>query len=138
MKSKLPPFRLPAAPRAIQKGVSLKNLLGDEAIECLAHNIGLVHTAFDAAAFQRDARNGLEPLAILDRGKHLARVLQKHLPRRYEQAMAVLLRSLTPPLGQTEDLGLGVFFYLPHVCFVAEYGLENFETSMGEIGRAHV
>jgi 3-methyladenine DNA glycosylase AlkC len=36
----------------------------------------------------------------------------------------VLLRSLTPPLTRTEGLGLGVFFYLPHVSFVAAYGLE--------------
>lgn len=33
------------------------------------------------------------------------------------------MASLTPPLTRTDDLGLGVFFYLPHICFVAEYGL---------------
>ena len=35
-----------------------------------------------------------------------------------------MLRSLTPPLTRTDDLGLGVFFYLPHVSFVAAYGLD--------------
>lgn len=123
-------FRLPAAPRAIQKGVSLAALLDREAVACLAHNIGLVHPAFPSAAFQRAALKGIAPRAILQRGQHLARVLREHLPADYDDAINVLLRSLTPPLTRTDELGLGVFFYLPHICFVAEFGLESFETSM--------
>jgi 3-methyladenine DNA glycosylase AlkC len=130
--------RLPEAPRAILKGSSLAQLLDREAIECLAHNIALVHPEFDDAGFQRDAFEGLGPLSILRRGEHLARVLRRYLPPAYDDAMAVLTRSLTPALSRTEGLGLAVFFYLPHVSFVALYGLdptENggrdpFETSM--------
>ena len=116
----------------------MAQLLDREAIECLAHNVALVHTGFDAAGFQRDAHEGLSPLSILRRGEHLARVLRRHLPPAYDDAIATLTRSLTPVLSRTEGLGLGVFFYLPHVSFVALYGLdpaENggrdpFETSM--------
>jgi 3-methyladenine DNA glycosylase AlkC len=117
-------LRLPAAPRSIQKGSSLGDLLDHEAIECLAHNISSGHKKFDAAAFQRAALDGLKPLAILQRGHHLARVLREYLPARYEVAINILLRSLTPPLSQTNDFGLGGFFYLPHVSFVATYGLD--------------
>lgn len=131
-------LRLPAAPRAIAKGSTLKTLLDRDAIDCLSHNLALAHTAFDREGFRRDARMGLEPLAILQRGQHLADVLRRHLPAAYDEAVAVLLRSLTPPLSRTDDLGLGVFFYLPHVCFVARYGLDAeqnegrdpFDTSM--------
>jgi 3-methyladenine DNA glycosylase AlkC len=113
-------------------------LLDREAIECLAHNIGLVYPELDEKAFQRTALNGLKPLSIMQRGQHLAKALRQHLPKRYEQAVRILLRSLTPPLTGTEDLGLAVFFYLPHVSFVATYGLDPthndgrdpFETSM--------
>ncbi len=130
--------RLPEAPRSILKGSSLAQLLDREAIECLAHNIALVHPAFDTAGFQRDALEGLGSLSILRRGEHLARVLRGHLPPTYDDAVAILTHSLTPALSRTEGLGLGVFFYLPHVSFVAMYGLdpeENrgsdpFETSM--------
>jgi 3-methyladenine DNA glycosylase AlkC len=129
---------LPSAPRAIAKGSSLKSLLDDEAIDCLAHNLTLVHPAFDGASFRRAARAGLEPLAILQRGQHLARVLRAHLPARYDAAITIILNSLTPPLAQADEFGLGVFFYLPHVCFVAIYGLDPdhnegtdpFETSL--------
>ena len=116
--------RLPAAPRAIAKGSSLAALLDAEAIDCLAHNLALAYPRFDRAAFREAALTGLAPLAILQRGRHLARVMRAQLPARYEDALDVLLRSLTPPLTRTEGLGLGVFFYLPHVSFVAAYGLE--------------
>ena len=116
--------RIPAAPRSIQKGSSLGDLLDREAIECLGHNLALVHPDFDVAAFRSTASAGLQPLAILQRGQHLARALRDHLPPRYADAIRVLLRSLTPPRTRTDDLGLGVFFYLPHVTFVAAYGLD--------------
>lgn len=116
--------RIPSAPRSIQKGSSLGDLLDLAAIDCLAHNITLVHPEFDGEAFRKTARKGLQPLAILQRGHHLARALRTHLPERYETAVKILIRSLTPPLSQTDDLGLAVFFYLPHVSFVANYGLD--------------
>ncbi len=116
--------RLPTAPRSIQKGISLANLLDRKTIDCLAHNISLVYPTFDGKAFQRTALNGLKPLSILRRGHHLARALREHLPKRYEDVIHILLRSLTPPQTGTEDLGLAVFFYLPHVSFVATYGLD--------------
>jgi 3-methyladenine DNA glycosylase AlkC len=119
-----PAFRLPVAPATIETGSTLKTLLDREAIDCLAHNLGLVHRSFDPAAFRREALKDLEPLAILARGLHLAKVLRRHLPSRYEQAVDVLVRSLTPPLSETEGNGLGGFFYLPHVSFVATYGLD--------------
>ncbi len=130
---------IPVRPRSIQKGSSLAELLDAEAVDCLAQNLTLAWPKFDAAAFRRAACAGLAPLAILQRGHYLARVLRAHLPRCYEDAIAVLLRSLTPPLTATTDLGLGVFFYLPHVSFVATYGLDPagnggrdpFEASMG-------
>lgn len=131
-------FRLPPAPPTISKGSTLKSLLAEAAVECLAHNLSTVHRDFDLASFRRDALTGLEPLAILQRGHHIARALRAHLPPRYDDAIALLLRSLTPPLTRTDTLGLGVFFYLPHVYYVSTYGLDPehnagrdpFETSM--------
>lgn len=102
--------RLPAAPRSIEKGSSLANLLGEEAIECLGRNIALAHPKFESKLFRRDAMNGIGELAILQRGLHLAQALRKHLPARYDDAIEVLVRSLTPPLTRTDRLGLGVFF----------------------------
>lgn len=117
-------LRIPSAPKSIQKGSSLKTLLDREAVDCLAHNLGLAHPGFDGDGFRRTALHGLTPLGILDRGAHLARAMRAHLPADYGEAIAVILRSLTPPHADTDDLGLAVFFYLPHVCFVAIHGLD--------------
>lgn len=116
--------RLPAAPHSIRKGVPLADLLGPEAVDCLAHNLRLAWPQFQAEAFREQALCGLEGLALLERGRHLAQALRLFLPERFAEAAALLVRSLTPPLRETEGLGLGVFFYLPHVRFVAEYGLD--------------
>ncbi len=121
---KLIEFRIPSAPSSIQKGSTLKDLLSAEAVECLAHNLSQVHRRFDARAFRESATTGLDPLAILDRGRHLAKALRAHLPPVYEDAIQVLLRSLTRPLTPEDRPGLAVFFYLPHVHFVAAYGLD--------------
>ncbi|MFZ1319267.1 MAG: DNA alkylation repair protein [Candidatus Nitrotoga sp.] len=122
--------RIPIAPNSMQKGIPLKSLLGLEAIDCLAHNILLVYPQFDRESFYRDASNGLEPLGILERGKKLARTLRLYLPRKYATAVEIILASLTPPLTRTDTLGLAVFFYLPHISFIAEYGWE-FEENDG-------
>ncbi len=116
---------IPVAPSSIQKGTPLKLLLGPEAIECLAHNVSLVYESFDGASFSKEALDGLEPLGLLQRSQQLARVLRRYLPAKYADAVDVLLASLTPPLSRTEDIGLEVLFYLPHVSFVAEYGLDH-------------
>lgn len=117
-------LRIPPAPRSIQKGSTLKDLLDVEAVECLVHNLSQVFRGFSAAAFRSAALDGLAPLSILDRGRHLARVMRAHLPEVYEDAVELILRSLTPPRSVVNTEGMSVFFYLPHVHFVAAYGLD--------------
>jgi 3-methyladenine DNA glycosylase AlkC len=129
---------LPEAPRSIQKGTPLKHLLGQAAIECLARNIQCVDAGFPARRFCETAQAGLEPLAIMQRGRHIARALHQCLPGSYAEAVQILLASLTPEQLDTEAMGLAGFFYLPHSFFIAEYGLDAkhnrgiapFETSM--------
>jgi 3-methyladenine DNA glycosylase AlkC len=131
-------FELPSAPSAIEKGVSLKTLLDADAVRCLSHNLSLVYPALDRSRFEKLCHLGLESLELLQRGKHLSSALFEVLPKPYCRAIDVILESLTAPLVRTEKNGLGVFFYLPHVCFVAGYGLDSqfnggkdpYETSM--------
>jgi hypothetical protein len=91
-------LRLPVAPHSIQKGSTLKTLLDRDAVACLAHNISLVHPSFDKKGFQHEALHGLAPMALLERGRHLAAALRRFLPSNYTEAVAVLMRSLTSPL----------------------------------------
>lgn len=118
-------FQLPHAPSSIRKGATLKVLIDKEAVNCLAHNLALVYPRFDSHGFKRTALKVIKGLELLDRGRALADLLHEFLPRPYSKAVQILLSSLTKPLTDTKGLGLGVFFYLPHVCFVGKYGLSR-------------
>lgn len=126
-RSRAVDLRLPASDGSMSKGGTLKTLLDRDAVDCLAHNLAVADPRFDVAGFTRTALSGLAPLGILQRGQHLAQAMRAHLPPRFEDAIDVILRSLTPPLERTSDFGLNVFFYLPHTCFVATFGLDPAE-----------
>jgi 3-methyladenine DNA glycosylase AlkC len=110
----------------------LKTFFSRPLVRRLATGITRVHPPFRGDRFVKDACAGLEALELLDRGRHIARALAKHLPPSYPEAVAVLLASLGPEHASDELIGVGMapFFYLPHTIFVAEHGLEHFETSM--------
>ena len=42
--------------------------------------VAAVHPRFDVDAFLHDALSGYDALALMPRGKHIARALHKHLP----------------------------------------------------------
>ena len=86
--------------------------------------IAAVSKQFDAERFVSDA------LELKPRAKQIARVLHQHLPQDYARAVEILTASLGPKIEQTENFGISVFLYFPHVMFVAEYGLAHFDISM--------
>lgn len=111
---------------------SLETFFSPELVRRLAADVARAHPAFPARAFVKSATTGLAELGLLARGKHIAAALAEHLPPEYPDAIGVLLRSLGPE-HQTDELvgaGMAPFFYLPHVLFVAERGLEHFELSL--------
>ncbi len=110
----------------------LKAFFSPTLVKRLAAEIAGVDADFPARAFIKDATAGLDELELLDRGKHIATALAKHLPPAYPEAIEVLLCSLGPEHATDELVGVGMapFFYLPHVLFVAEQGLSHVELSM--------
>jgi 3-methyladenine DNA glycosylase AlkC len=112
--------------------VQLKSFFSPALVKRLASDISRVHPGFPAPRFVKQACAGLDRLELLDRGKHIARALSAHLPPAYPDAIDVLVRSLGPEHETEELIGVGMapFFYLPHVVFVAERGLDHFDLSM--------
>jgi 3-methyladenine DNA glycosylase AlkC len=118
--------------QAEAKSFTLKSFFSPDVVGRLADDLVRVYPAFPARRFVKDACAGLDELELLDRGKHIAAALAKHLPPHYPEAVEILLRSLGPEHASDELVGVGMapFFYLPHVVFVAERGLDHFELSM--------
>lgn len=106
----------------------LKNHFGADVVRRLAKEFSAASTAFNAKAFTRDALSGFEELELLDRGKHLARALHRHLPNDFDKAVDVILATL--PKKKEPAGGMASFFYLPHTDFVRQFGLGHFESSM--------
>jgi len=108
----------------------LKTQFGTEVPVQIAAMVSRAWQAFDQEAFLKDALDGYTSLELMPRGRWIAKALHQHLPQDYEAALAVLMDSIGPKLNGTQDFGMTSFFYLPHTCFVAAYGLDHFEASM--------
>lgn len=108
----------------------LKNQFGPAVPQKIAEMISQVFPKFESGAFLDDVLKGYKALELIARGWHIARTLHHFLPGDYEEAMEILLASLGPELDRTEDVGMAPFLYLPHVLFVAEFGIDHFDISM--------
>ena len=126
----MPNLKIPNAPTSIQKGVPLKLILDREAITQLAENLQTVLSVFDKENFIKGALNNIEDLSLTERSKHISNEMAKYLPKDYPKAIDVILKSLTPPLKETEGNGLATMFYMPHCNYIAKYGLSHFDISI--------
>ena len=126
----MPTLKIPDAPNSIQKGVPLKLILDLEAITQLGDNLQTVHPVFDKKNFIKDAIKSIEDLSLTERSKHITEVMNKFLPKTYSETIEIILKSLTPPLKETEGNGLATMFYMPHCGYIAKYGLQHFDISI--------
>ncbi len=108
----------------------LKNSFGPDVPRAIARMIAAVFPRFDEKAFVRSALDGYDDLELMPRAWKIAHALRRCLPDDYEQALAILLASLDRQSGRTGASGMSAFVFLPHVFFVAEYGLDHFDASM--------
>lgn len=110
----------------------LKHFFSPALIQRLGEDLARAYPEFPQKKFVQISRTGLEEKELLDRGRHLAESLGACLPPAYPQALQILLGSLGPehPTEELKGVGLAPFYYLPHVIFVAERGLDHFDLSM--------
>lgn len=108
----------------------LKNQFGIEIPQKIAAMMAGVTPHFATETFLNEVIDGYDDLDLMPRGWKIADALHHHLPSNYEEAADVLIASLGPKLEETKQAGMAPFLYLPHVLFVAKYGLEHFEASM--------
>lgn len=108
----------------------LKNQYGPEIPRRIAEMIAPHHAPFSADRFVDEVLEEYEELDLTPRARRIASVLHRHLPDDYEEAVGLLIASMGPKLDTTENFGMAVFLYLPHVMYIAAYGLDHFEASM--------
>lgn len=108
----------------------LKNSFDEALVQSIARQIRAVYAPFSLKNFVVRATAEFDELTLTERAWDVAHALRTYLPPDYGAAIEILIRSLGPPIGESELKGMEVFRYLPHVFFVAHYGLDDFERSM--------
>ena len=108
----------------------LKSFFDDRAVARIGRMLHAADPGFPVKRFVAEASRGLEHLELMDRARQIADALARALPDDFEQAADVIERSLGAPLDSGEGNGMAPFLYLPHVIFVAEHGLEDFDAAM--------
>jgi 3-methyladenine DNA glycosylase AlkC len=109
---------------------ALKDQFGPSVPRVIAKSISAVYPRFAADDFIRNALDGYDALALTARGMQIARALRRHLPDDYPQAIEILLASTSQAHEHRAAHGMASFLFLPHVQFVAEFGVDHFEVSM--------
>lgn len=108
----------------------LKNSFGPDVPVWVADRIEGVFPEFDREAFLQVALDGYTDLELTPRARQISKALAHVLPPDRDRAIRILIDSLGPEIGSNELTGMESFRYLPFVFFVAEEGLDCFETSM--------
>lgn len=109
---------------------SLKTFFNGEVVAAIGRDLAGAHPRLDLERFVAECLAGLDDLELTGRGRHIAEVMRRHLPEDFERAAEVIVRSLRNPHSVPDWRGMAAFRYLPHTCFVAQYGAEHFEAAM--------
>ncbi len=108
----------------------LKNSFGPDVPVWVADTIEAVFPDFEREVFLQVALDGYDKLELTPRARHISKALARVLPTDRDHAIRILIDSLGPEIGWDELTGMQSFRYLPFVFFVADEGLDCFETSM--------
>lgn len=104
---------------------SLKDhLFNQEKVEFLAACLSCADKKFSRDAFVHEVMSKLISLELKDRIRWIADVLSRYLPKDYDKAMAMIVKSLPPPLDETKtDDDFGDFIFAPFGEYVAVNGV---------------
>lgn len=108
----------------------LKHILDEASVRLLAGELRRVLPSFPKEAFVKAGLKGLADLALMARAWHIADALQAHLPGPFAAAAGILVASLGPKPVPGEGTAQSPLRYMPHLCFVQKYGLDDFEAAM--------
>jgi len=108
----------------------LKNSYGPDIPVRIAHMVERVFPEFDRELFLQSALDGYGELELTPRARQISTALAQVLPSDRDRAIRIIIDSLGPEIGWNELKGMESFLFLPFVFFVADHGLDCFETSM--------
>lgn len=113
----------------------LKSFYGPEVVDNIGRMVVSAWPSFPRQRFMREALAGYESLELMDRGRHLARVLADHLPQDYPTALAIVLAAAEVPVPRPQQHSMASFLYLPFTEFIRMRGLDHVDESLSAMHR---
>lgn len=111
----------------------LKNFFDANVIRAIGNQLAVGHPTLHVPGFTKRCTKGLEELELIARGWHIAEVMRELLPSDFPSAAKVLVSGLDAPLVSDTGNGMAPFRYLPHMFYVAKYGIEHLEESLATL-----
>lgn len=108
----------------------LKNFFNSDVVRGIGKQLSVGLPELDVPAFTRACVAGLADLELTQRGWHIAEIMYRFLPKAFPHAVRVLTSGLDAPLASDEGNGMAPFRYLPHLFYIAKYGIEHLDESL--------
>jgi 3-methyladenine DNA glycosylase AlkC len=117
----------------LKQDFQLRDVFNPAVVNQLADSIGETWPDFDRAGFTQTINAQLESLSFGDRNKLIRDSLRLYLPQDILRAIEILLASQGPEIPECELTGFDRFVVMSQNDFVAKYGLDHFDLSMGAL-----
>lgn len=113
--------------------ISITNAFGEELAILLSEKILSVYKDFSRTEFCRSIKKEVVNKSYTERVEIIADNLKKYLPKKYTEALAILMQIVGPE--NTEETGMFKKFYwlMPVGKFIEKYGLDNLSVSIKAI-----
>lgn len=108
----------------------MKDGLDAAAVERIADSLARVAPDFSRNRFVSDAIDGLAPLELKSRVRHISAALNDHLPTDFEKASDILLSLKANWIPGEPGDSQGGFAAWPVIDYVGEYGLDHPEIAL--------
>lgn len=113
--------------------ISITEAFGEALAKLLAEKITVVHKKFDSSEFVKETKKAVVGKSYTQRIEIIADLLKKYLPKKYPQALAILIKILGPENKEETGMFTNFYWLMPVGKFVEKYGLDNFSDSIKAI-----
>lgn len=113
--------------------ISITDAFGEQLAILLADKIIFVHRSFPKKDFCKSVKKEVVGKSYTQRVEIIADNLQGHLPEKYPEALAILMKILGPENKEETGMFTNFYWLMPVGKFVEKYGLGHFSLSMKAI-----
>jgi 3-methyladenine DNA glycosylase AlkC len=113
--------------------ISITDAFGEQLAILLADKIISVHKSFPKKDFCKSVKKEVVGKSYTQRVEIITDNLQRYLPEKYPEALAILMKILGPENKEETGMFTNFYWLMPVGKFVEKYGLNHFSLSMKAI-----